>query len=91
MKFEGIAKVGDTIRAYDFEPIPLRKEYFVDGVVIDANNTKNGYAAYKIVCTRDSMYDTNSAHSRVGTVIYVPFEMALLDYNGRVSVIVDRN
>jgi hypothetical protein len=38
---------GDTIRAYDFKPIAGREDCFIEGQVIDAHSTEQGYQAYK--------------------------------------------
>jgi hypothetical protein len=40
LKFEKVAKVGDTIRAYDFKPCAGRDDAFIEGIVIDANNNE---------------------------------------------------
>ena len=39
---------GDVIRAYDFKPMQGREDCFIEGEVIDAHSTEQGYQAYKI-------------------------------------------
>ena len=46
-------QVKDTIRSYDFKPMLGRSDCFVEGVVLDRNDSTNGYQAYKIRVTRD--------------------------------------
>ena len=87
MKFEGIAKVGDIIRAYDFKPCVGRDDAFIEGVVIDDNNMEGGYKAYKIEVTADKFrkYETTRKKTnRVGALMYVPFETSFMEFDFRV-------
>ena len=43
LKFEGIANVGDIIRAYDFKPMAGRDDAFIEGVVEKANCNESGF------------------------------------------------
>ena len=45
---------GDVIRAYDFKPMQGREDCFIEGEVLDTNNTEQGYQAYNIRVVRDS-------------------------------------
>lgn len=93
LKFEDKFKVGDTIRAYDFNPIEGRRDCFVEGVVTEANMKCNndgwgGFAAYVIDCTVDSWdEDGKSSHSRVGETIFVPMEVDMFEYDGRIALV----
>jgi hypothetical protein len=74
---------GDTIRAYDFKPMTGREDCFIEGTVIDAHNTEQGYQAYKIRVTRDSWSDSEDA-GRVGIEMFVPWRVSFSEFPGRV-------
>ena len=84
LKFENTAEVGDMIRAYDFEPIPGRPEFYVTGRVIEKGPIyRQGVylcEGYTIVCHTDM--DDDRRH---GETIYVPFEMSLTDFDNRIE------
>ena len=87
MKFTNIAKIGDVIRAYDFKPCAGRDDAFVEGDVIDANNTEAGFLAYKIEVTADKFkkYETTKKKTnRVGQLVYVPHETSFMEFDFRV-------
>jgi hypothetical protein len=73
---------GDTIRSYDFKPMVGREDCFVEGVV-DRLTDEQGYRAYKITVTKDSWSDSE-CKGRVGKTVFVPVEVAFMDYAGRV-------
>lgn len=79
-------KVHDTIRSYDFKPMVGRPDCFVEGKVLETNNTEHGYQAYKIQITRDFWdgSDADRKGSRVGQVCYVPWRVDFMEYDGRV-------
>ena len=74
---------GDTIRAYDFKPMLGREDCFIEGQVLDVNNTDNGYQAYKIVVTRDSWSDATDK-GRVGIEMFVPWRVSFSEFQGRI-------
>ena len=90
LKFENTAEVGDMIRAYDFEPIPGRPEFYVTGKVIEkgpiyapirtGEEPRYICEGYTIVCHTDMDDDR-----RYGQTIYVPFEMSLTDFDNRIE------
>jgi len=87
LKFEGIAKVGDIIRAYDFKPMAGRDDAFIEGVVIDANNNEQGYKAFKVKVTVDKFkkYETKvTARNRVEQIAFVPFQTSFMEFDFRV-------
>lgn len=88
LKFTGIAKVGQTIRAYDFKPMVGRNDCFVEGVVEDAHNKEMGYLAFKITATKDvfdgEVQPRGTKGSRVGKVVFVPHEVDFLEHNARI-------
>ena len=74
--------VGDTIRGYDFKPMVGREDCYVEGVVERITN-EQGYRAYKITVTKDSWSDAE-CKGRVGKIVFIPVEVAFMDYAGRV-------
>ena len=74
--------LGDIIRSYDFKPMVGRDDSFVEGKVLEVNNTENGYQAYKIEVTKDSW--KSEGYSRVGEIILVPWRVSFSEYQGRV-------
>jgi len=74
---------GDYIRAYDFKPLKGREDCFIEGQVLDAHNTDNGYQAYKIRVTKDSWSDAEDA-GRVGIEMFVPWRVSFSEFQGRI-------
>jgi hypothetical protein len=81
LKFANIAKLGDTIRAYDFKPMLGREDCFVEGVV-KRIDTKL-YDAFVIEVARDSWSDAEDP-GRVGKEVLVPFEVSFMEFDARV-------
>lgn len=85
-------QVKDIIRAYDFKPMVGRSDCFVEGEVLERDNTERGFQAYKILVTKDSWVaelDENDptvthAPSRVGEIAWVPWRVSFNEYQGRV-------
>ena len=87
LKFSNIAKVGDTIRAYDFAPCAGRDDAFVEGIVEQANCNEPGYMSYKITVTADKFkkYETKANSSnRVGKIVFVPHQTSFMEFDFRV-------
>ena len=82
LKFEGIP-LGTTIKAYDFEPFPGRRDRYVVGKI--ANTVvRDGALFYVIACTEDSAFPEDD--NRVGLDVFVPMEMCM-DFDERVTVV----
>lgn len=81
LKFEHIT-VGTTIRSYDFEPMEGREDRFVEGTVI-AHDVLDGASMLVIDCSVDSAFP-DPDYSRVGSEVFVPMEMSMFEYDGRV-------
>ena len=81
-------QVKDTIRAYDFKPMLNRSDCFVEGVVLERNNTEHGYQAYKIRVSKDVFdgkeFTERGRGSRVGEIVFVPWKVSFMEYQGRV-------
>jgi len=75
---------GDTIRAYDFKPMTGREDCFIEGEVIDAHSTEQGYQAYKIRVTNDSWREGADDKGRIGIEMYVPWRVSFNEFQGRV-------
>lgn len=77
---------GDTIRGYDFKPMVGRGDSFVEGEVVDAHSTEQGYQAYKIRVTRDVFGgdEDRGEYSRVGQIVFVPWRVDFMEYQGRI-------
>jgi len=75
---------GDIIRAYDFKPMAGREDCFIEGQVIDAHSTEQGYQAYKIRVTNDSWREGADDKGRIGIEMYVPWRVDFSEFQGRV-------
>jgi hypothetical protein len=87
MKFSNIAKVGQTIRAYDFKPMVGREDCFVEGVVEVVSDNTMGYRAFKITATKDvwsGESQPKGKNSRVGKIVFVPHEVDFMEYDARI-------
>ena len=91
LKFEGVAKVGEFIKAMDFRPYEGHDDTFVIGKVIEKGHLYvdcafSGrkiplYKGYTIEC----VYDTEG--ERVRREINVPFEVGMVDWDDRVQYV----
>ena len=87
LKFSSVAKIGDTIRAYDFKPMAGRDDSFIDGFVIDADNSEMGFKAFKVEVVADKFakYETKAnKKNRVGAIMYVPHETSFMEFDSRI-------
>ena len=89
LKYERMFKVGDTIRAMDFEPRDGVPDRFIEGVVTDIRleGAVTDARVYVIDITRDSGAEANEkVTSRVGDEGYVPMDVGYFDWYGRISL-----
>lgn len=84
LKFEESVKIGDTIRAYDFQPIPDRSNRFIEGLVTDVGFV-NGAKCFVVECSKDTNFPEPEL-TRVGCEVWVPMEL-LFDYDNRIIVL----
>jgi hypothetical protein len=75
---------GDVIRAYDFKPMVGREDCYIEGEVIDAHSTEQGYQAYKIRVTNDSWREGADDKGRIGIEMYVPWRVDFSEFQGRI-------
>jgi hypothetical protein len=98
LKFENVANVGDVIKAYDFEPMSDRPDSYLVGEVLEKGPiyAKPHYTAEREVymCDGYTVFVKDSVTGRlehdierVGRIMYVPFEMAMSDFDNRVEVV----
>jgi hypothetical protein len=91
LKFAETAQVDDTIRAFDFQPIPGRDDHFIIGTVVakgPIHHPVEGFYmfdGYTIEITGAS----RETDSRIGDTGYIPFEVDMLEYDGRVENLTD--
>lgn len=86
LKYQNLANIGDTIRAYDFMG---NKDAYIEGVVTAKGAIKTPEGAYTLYegYTIDIVKD-GADFGRVGDEGYIPFETSL-DYDDRVELIAE--
>ena len=82
LKFEEV-ELGATIKAFDFEPFPGRRDRFVVGRYV-RSEWDMGAKFFVIMCEEDSAFTGD--YNRVGLEVLVPMEM-MFDYDARVEVL----
>ena len=92
LKFEHI-KPGTYVRAYDFEPREDVTERYVEGTVI-RHGEMPGYPGAKalvVLCDVDTTWPAENyqgqEYTRVGEEVFVPMELGITEYDGRVQVV----
>ena len=81
LKYEGIAKVGDRIRAYHFEPFEGRPKYYVEGVVDSIKINSANVKCFRIKCDVDTLWPEQKPD-------WYDVSMGLLfDWEGRIEVL----
>ena len=86
MKHEAVAKVGDEIKAYDFDPTRT-KETYVQGVVLAKGHFDRGYYSYKVELTKRVLNNVDVTKNAEDKIWYVPFEVSLFEFDTRVTLI----
>jgi len=84
MKYQNLAKVGDVIRAYDFQytrACYLEGRVIAKGMIMHPKYGMPLYDGYTIEVTVDS-----TETGRDKDIAYVPFETGM-DYDGRVEIV----
>jgi hypothetical protein len=87
LKFAGIAKVGDVIRAYDFKPCAGRDDAFIEGIVEQANCNEPGFNCFKVTVTADKFnkFETKpNKKNRVGKIMFVPHQTSFMEFDFRI-------
>ena len=78
-------RVGDLIRAYEFEPIPGRDDKYLVGAIDSIDDY--GYVINGSTIIKDTAYGTSRMHENVN--VRVPFRTAF-DYDGRVTALTEQ-
>ena len=79
LKYSGF-KLGQKIRAFDFQPMEGREDRFVEGVIVDVQYSP--YHSYQI-----EALEASSDHYSEGDRVSVPMEMSFMEYDGRVVAV----
>jgi hypothetical protein len=92
MKFENVAEIGDTIKAFDFMPMPDREDSFLIGRVIEKGMVRNPesnvpmFDGYTVEIVRSVTGDEKYDEFRKCDIGYIPFELFVADFDDRVSL-----
>lgn len=90
LKFEDQFKIGESIKAQDFEPLEGRPEFYVEGEIlaIDTSCSEMPYAYYLIIATAETDFkgQRKTEGGRIGQHIYVPMETGM-DWDSRITKI----
>ena len=79
LKYEGKFEIGQTIKAYDHEPMEGRRDRFVEGIITGLHF--GDFYGYKIEVTKDATFINDPR-----TEVIVPFESSS-DYDNRVTLV----
>jgi len=83
LKFGGF-KVGQTIKAFDFMPMDGRPDRFVQGKIVSIPEDR-GYACYEVKS------DAFLGDYDEGVSVFVPMELDFMEYDQRITLIMDEN
>lgn len=84
LKFEGKFKVGDIIKAYDFEPMSDRPDSFILGKVVEEKNDEHGFAAYKVIQIKHVVFG-NELTEDANTEAWIPHQVSFMEYDNRIE------
>ena len=84
LKFAKVAKPGDTIRAYDFDPKRTGTPCYIEGIVRDKGELDRGYGCYEIKLTKKVVDGFDVTDETENKIWYVPFETDLFEFDTRV-------
>jgi len=76
LKYEDLFKIGDTIRAYDFEPIDDRPEMYVEGVIVGIHDEE--FKGYILDVKVDTVFI-----ERPRLEVVAPMEISFMEFVGR--------
>jgi len=87
LKYENTAKIGDVIKAFDFEPMPSRDDVYLIGRVIDKGDIYRPDGSYAMTGYTVEVTGSDEWSNReIGETMYVPFE-STFDFDGRVTLV----
>jgi len=76
-------KVGDIIRAYEFQPMAGRDDCYHEGKVVETCNREHGFDAYILEVTRH-VFGGQQESFRPGLQVMVPHLVAFREYSHRI-------
>ena len=89
MTFENIAEIGDSIRVFDFQPGTDRGDCYIEGVVVAKHRKIGRYEAIPHSCfvveVAKDVWNSKPSPARLGETIYVPYEVTITEWDGRIS------
>ena len=85
LKFENKFSIGQTIKAFDFEPLTDRLDSYIIGLIIDDNNNEHGFKAYKVEIIQHLMGDLEIEYPEEDKVAWIPMEVSFFDYDNRIT------
>lgn len=90
LKFTDKFKVGDIIKAYDFEPRfdkdnLLMPECYIIGEVLETDNTEHGFRAYK-VRTIVHMFGGDSLSDEYNQDAWIPHQVSFGEFDNRITL-----
>ncbi|PHS22121.1 MAG: hypothetical protein COA84_13145 [Robiginitomaculum sp.] len=88
LKFENTAEVGDSIKAFDFEPMKSRGDSYLEGIVTAKGMCNHGFQAFTIKVTKKvSSGETKEVPPNMKS--YIPYQVSFLEYDNRISKIME--
>lgn len=96
LKFETTANIGDVIKAFDFQPMEGRDDSYLTGQVIAKGPVFADNGTYMCDGYTVNVLFSNSGSEkfdaqRKGIEMVVPFEMDMLEYDERVSLVTTKD
>ena len=75
------AKIGEMVRSYDFQPMPDRGECYIEGIVFAKDD------GLFSIAVQNRVFDGNVEPVEVGEIVRTPFELMMMEYEGRIQKI----
>lgn len=82
----GQYEIGDTIKAFDFQPVGDREDHYVIGEIVDCGCPHQpNVMKYKVDVHEDTMEDINPNGKR--ETVFVPLGIAIGEFDERVQLV----
>jgi len=81
LKYEGF-KVGDQIKAFDFQPRAEIGERYIVGTIEAVDCMEQGALTYRVRVIEDT-----AAPKGARIIVMVPYEVSFLEWDGRVTLV----
>ncbi len=89
LKFEGI-KIGTKIKAFHFQPMEGRPDSYITGTIIGIRKNDTEAHSYEVKVDTD-VIGGKSVPVADGKTMWVPFEVAFMEFDNRITVLVQPN